>query len=147
MKTHQWLGTTALVALLGLAAGCNTMQGMLGGSGTQEVTLSGRSEVPPNDSSATGKGTVTVNADRSVKVEVTYSGMTATAAHIHQGAAGANGPVIVPLDKKGDNAFVSKPDAKLTESQYAAYKAGNTYLNVHSARFPPGEIRAQLQGK
>ena len=146
MNTNRWFGTAALVAVLGLA-GCNTMQGMMGGSGSQDVTLSGKSEVPPNDSSATGTGTVSVSADRSVKVEVTVSGMAATAAHIHQGAAGANGPVIVPLDKKGDNAFVSKPDAKLTESQYAAYKAGNTYLNVHSARFPPGEIRAQLKGK
>ena len=37
-------------------------------------------------------------------------------------------------------------DAKLTEAQYAAYKAGNLYVNVHSAKNPGGEIRAQLKG-
>ena len=47
--------------------------------------------------STTGTATVRVGADRSVTVNITVSGMTPTAAHIHQGAAGANGPVIVPL--------------------------------------------------
>jgi hypothetical protein len=89
---------------------------------------------------------VTIGADRSVKVNVTASGMTATASHIHMGAAGTNGPVIVPFAKTGDNAFASAPDAKLTDEQYAAYKAGNLYVNVHSAKSPGGEIRAQLKG-
>jgi hypothetical protein len=72
--------------------------------------------------------------------------MTATAAHIHQGAPGSNGPVIVPFVMQGDNTFVAKEGAKLTEEQYAAYKSGNTYLNVHSAKSPGGEVRAQLKG-
>ena len=53
--------------------------------------------------------------------------MTATASHIHEGAPGTNGPVIVPFTKTGDNTFASSEGAKLTESQYAAYKAGNLY--------------------
>jgi predicted small secreted protein len=146
MKNTGWTGAAAVALSLGLLAGCNTMQGMKADAGLGQVTLSGRNEVPPNDSSATGTATVRVGSDRSVSVKMTVSGMTPTAAHIHQGAAGANGPVIVPLDKTGDNTFASKADAKMTEAQYEAYKAGNTYLNVHSAKFPPGEIRAQLKG-
>jgi len=114
-------------------------------AGEQKVELSGASEVPPVTTSAAGTGTVTVKDDRSVSASITVTGMTATAAHIHEGAAGANGPVIVPFTKTGDNTFAAPDGAKLTESQYASYKAGNLYINVHSAKNPPGEIRAQLK--
>jgi CHRD domain len=133
--------------VLGLA-GCGMMPGSSEGSGAkgEHVTLTGKGEVPPNDSAASGMGMVTVAADGAVKVEVKVTGMTATAAHIHMAAAGANGPVIVPLEKQGTDTFVSKADAKMTAEQLAAYKAGKTYLNVHSAKAPAGEIRAQLKG-
>ena len=145
MMRNALLGSAVLA--LGLLAGCNTMQGMKADVGMGQVALSGKNEVPPNDSTASGTASVRVGSDRSVTVNITVSGMTPTAAHIHQGAAGANGPVIVPLDKTGDNTFASKADAKMTEAQYEAYKAGNTYLNVHSSKYPPGEIRAQLSGR
>jgi hypothetical protein len=79
----------------------------------------------------------------SVKVE----GMMATASHIHVGAAGTNGPVAVPFDKSGDSTFASKAGAKFTPEQCDAYKKGNTYVNVHSAANPGGEIRGQLSGR
>jgi hypothetical protein len=72
--------------------------------------------------------------------------MAATAAHIHEAAAGANGPVIVPFTKSGDNTFVAAEGAKMTEAQYEAFKAGRTYVNVHSNEHKAGEIRAQLKG-
>jgi hypothetical protein len=115
-------------------------------SSDESVTLSGSNEVPAVTSPASGSGTVTVNSDRTVTGRITVSGMTATAAHIHQGAPGANGPVIVPFVMQGANTFVAKDGAKLTEEQFTAYKAGNTYVNVHSAKSPGGEIRAQLKG-
>ena len=43
--------------------------------------------------------------------------MNATASHIHEGAAGTNGPVIVPFTKSADNTFVAPDGAKLTEAQ------------------------------
>ena len=55
--------------------------------------------------------------------------------------------MIVPFVMQGDNTFVAKEGAKLTEEQYTAYKSGNTYLNVHSAKSPGGEVRAQLKGR
>ncbi|HXL83252.1 MAG TPA: CHRD domain-containing protein [Casimicrobiaceae bacterium] len=113
---------------------------------SETVSLTGSNEVPPATTSATGTADITVGADRSVKAAVTAKDMTATASHIHMGAAGSNGPVIVPFTKSGDNAFSAAPDAKLTEEQYAAYKAGKLYVNVHSAKDPGGEIRGQLKG-
>ena len=131
----------AILAGAVLLASCSTMHSMMGGS---SVSLTGANEVPANDSQAAGSGSVKIGDDHSVTADITVTGMTATAAHIHQGAKGANGPVVVPFTKSGDNHFVSAPGAKLSDAQYEAYKAGNLYVNVHSAAHPGGEVRAQL---
>ncbi len=159
----QRVGIALVAAALAMMAGCAQWNSMIGkdkdaeehggtratvsGVGRMEaVTLSGANEVPAVSTSAAGTGSVTVGRDRSVKARITVTGMNATAAHIHSGAAGANGPVIVPFTKSGDNTFVAPDGAKMTEEQYEAWKAGRTYVNVHSAANPGGEIRAQLKG-
>ena len=113
---------------------------------SQKVSLSGDNEVPPVKSSGSASGDVTVTSDGSVSGSIKVTGFTPTAAHIHQAAAGANGPVIVPLTKQGDDTFVFPAGAKMTPEQMQAFKAGNTYLNVHSAANPGGEVRVQLKG-
>jgi len=141
------LRTLAAFGALGMVAGCATQMGAPMGDAmyTQTVALSGANEVPAVTTPATGSATVTIRPDHTVSVKVAATGMTATASHIHQGAAGANGPVIVPFTKTGDNTFVAPDGAKLTDAQYDAYKAGNLYVNVHSAAHPGGEIRGQLK--
>ena len=129
------------VAVLSLVA-CSTMSGMMGG-GTK-AHLTGSEEVPPVSTSAMGDANFTVGSDGSVKGCVTTTGVQGTAAHIHQGAKGQNGGVIVPLTKSGDK-YCAPDGAKLTEAQLSAFKAGNTYVNVHSAANKGGEVRAQLQ--
>jgi hypothetical protein len=109
-----------------------------------KVTLSGDQEVPPVKSAGTGTGTITIGADKSVGGSVTTTGIIATAAHIHEGAAGANGPVIIPLSKNGDTYSVP-PGAKLTDAQFASFQKGNLYVNAHTAANPGGEIRGQLK--
>jgi hypothetical protein len=94
---------------------------------------------------ASGKSTIAVADDKSVSGSVSIDDIAASAAHIHQGATGANGPVIIPLTKTSDKVFTVPANTKLTDPQYAAYKAGNLYINVHSAAHPGGEIRAQLK--
>lgn len=121
------------------AAGNGTM-----GNGAT-VMLSGQQQVPPVSSSAAGTAMIEVAPDRTVSGKVTYSGVDATAAHIHQGSRGSNGPPILPLTKASDSTFVVPRNARLTEEQYEQYKKGNLYVNIHSQRYPGGELRAQLQ--
>src|SRR5512135_1858500 len=93
-----------------------------------KVMLSGANEVPPVTTSASGEGTLTIADDGAVSGSVTTKGVQTTAAHIHMGAAGKNGPVIVPFTKDGDT-FKAPPGAKLTAEQMAAFKAGELYFN------------------
>ena len=112
-----------------------------------KVTLSGDQEVPAVSTSASATGTVIVSSDKSVTTAISVSGIEPTAAHIHEGARGQNGPVIIPLTKTSDNTWSVREGAKLTDAQYKSYLAGNLYINVHSAAHKGGEIRAQLNPK
>jgi hypothetical protein len=109
-----------------------------------KVKLSGEHEVPPVKSSATGTGTIVIGNDKTVSGSVTTSGIEGTMAHIHEAAAGKNGPVVVPLTKSG-NTYSVPADCKLTDAQFESFKAGHLYVNVHSAAHTGGEIRAQLK--
>jgi len=109
-----------------------------------DVKLSGDQEVPAVKSAGAAAGAITIGDDGAVSGSVTATGFTPTAAHIHQAAAGKNGPVIVPFTKDGDK-FSAPAGAKLTPDQIKAYKAGELYVNVHSAANPGGEVRAQLK--
>ena len=110
-----------------------------------KVTLAGDQEVPPVTTSASGSGTITVGDDKSVSGSVTTTGITGTMAHIHTAAAGKNGPVAIPLSKSGDAGWAVAAGTKMTYDQYKAFKAGDLYVNVHSAAHPGGEIRGQLK--
>lgn len=111
------------------------------------ISLKGEFEVPPVTTSAMGTGQITVLPDRTVSGSIKTSGMVPTMAHVHEAAAGKNGPAIITLTKTANDSFAVPADAKLTDAQYASYMAGNLYVNVHSAQHPNGEIRAQLLGK
>lgn len=110
-----------------------------------QVTLSGSQEVPPVTTSATGSGTITVAADQSISGSIKTTGVKATAAHIHLAAPGANGEVIVPLTKVGEDGWTVGPGAKLQDLYFQAFKEGRLYVNVHSAANPGGEIRGQIK--
>lgn len=106
--------------------------------------LSGDMEVPPVSTMAAGDAAITIKPDMSVSGKVMTSGLAGTMAHIHIGKAGTNGPVVITLTKSGDNGWMVPEGSKLSEPQYQAYKAGELYVNVHSADHKPGEIRGQL---
>jgi len=117
------------------------------GASSQEVkvALSGNQEIPPVTTSASGTGTITVNADRTVAGNVTITGMSATVAHIHEAAAGANGLIVIPLIRTADNQWSLPPGTRLTEPQYESFKAGKLYFNIHSEAYRSGEIRGQIK--
>lgn len=133
MKYKKSMLAIAMFTVAGLAFGADV-----------KVSLSGANEVPPVTTSATGDGTITVADDGAVSGSVTTKGVQGTAAHIHMGAAGKNGPVVVPFTKEGDTYKVAA-GAKLNPDQLKAFKAGELYFNVHSAANPNGEIRGQLK--
>ena len=110
-----------------------------------KVTLSGNQEIPPVTTSGSGTGTFNVGEDKSVSGKVTVSGLAVTVAHIHEAPAGSNGPIIIPLTKTSDTVWVIPAGAKLTDAQYASYKAGNLYYNLHSEAHRSGEIRGQIK--
>ncbi len=109
------------------------------------IELSGAAEVPAVTTSASGSGTITIGADLSVSGRVTTSELAGTAAHIHGGATGVNGPVIITLTKVSDGVWGVPAGATITSAQFASYKSGDLYVNVHSEAHPAGEIRAQLK--
>jgi hypothetical protein len=113
-------------------------------AGDVKVSLAGDQEVPSLKSAGTGAGTITVSEDRTVHGSVTPKGIAGTAAHIHEAVVGKSGPVVISLTKDGDTYSVPK-DAKLTDAQFASFKAGNLYVNVHTAAHPDGEIRGQIK--
>jgi hypothetical protein len=92
---------------------------------------------------ASGRFTATLTGT-TLKWTLTFSHLSgpATAAHIHMGARGVSGPVIIPLCGPC-NSPVSGT-ATPTAAQIAAMKAGKTYANVHTAKNPGGEIRGQV---
>ncbi len=127
-----------VVALLVGSMGCAL-------AATIHVTLSGRQEVPAVKSAARGEGIVTVLADRGLRAEVIVHGVKPTMVHIHEGAAGANGPPIIGLKPAGGDVWRVAPGTKLTPAEYKAFRAGKLYFNVHSKRDPAGELRGQIK--
>lgn len=128
----------AIAFLLTVAFGLVQATGMT-------VSLTGAQEVPSVTTEATGTADIAVGMDRSVAGTVTTKGIAGTGAHIHLGGVGRNGPVIIALVKASDDEWTIPPGSKLTDVQYAAYKADQLYVNVQSDAYRDGEIRAQLK--
>lgn len=136
----------------------------LGGAGAALLALTSRSraatstfkadmkpssEVPPNTTTGSGSGTVTLDSTTNkITWNVTFSGLSgpATAVHIHGPApVGKNAGVLVWLSTKGQPA--SSPvtgSGSLTAAQASDLMNGQCYINVHTAANPGGEIRGQL---
>ena len=111
----------------------------------RSTTLSGANEVPVNASAATGTGTFALDPiTLALRGGVVTTGIVATAAHIHIGAAGVAGAVIVPLVLNADGSWVVPAGTLLTPAQFDLLRSGGLYVNVHSVAYPGGEIRGQL---
>ena len=110
-----------------------------------KATLKSSSEVPPNDSAATGNIAVTYDtATKKLFWQGVYSGLTGpeTMAHFHGPAApGSNAGVAIPVDAK-TSPFTGT--ATLTDAQAADLMAGKWYFNVHTDKNKSGEIRGQM---
>jgi hypothetical protein len=117
------------------------------GTEVRTATMTGTQENPSISTSAKGTSVVSVDpVTRAVVARITTSGLVGVAAHIHTGAVGVNGPVIVPMSETtaGSGIWVTAANVTLDAQQYADFLAGNLYVNAHSVARPGGEIRGQL---
>ena len=124
------------------------------------ANLTGQQEVPPVDTQATGQAILVQNIPQNQTVHyfVNVTGIQgATQGHIHSGAEGENGPIVVTLFKfdspqnevfvKGNitaNNLEGQMQGKTIPDLIAAMKNGSTYVNVHTEQNPDGEVRGQL---
>ncbi len=125
---------------------------------TYAVSLKGASEVPAAAPKGVGKAVISIRTQGAkgkekgqgskgqVQLCWKFSGLTGfdkpTAAHIHSGAAGAAGAIVVPLG----GAFTPSGCTPAASNVVAAIEASPKahYVNVHSKKFPNGAVRAQL---
>jgi len=129
--------------LLTLAAAMATTPAFAADPVSLKATLAGSADT---DADGTGTAAVTVDTTKNeVCYKLTVSGIEpATMAHIHKGAAGVSGPVVVPFDPPTSGS--SEGCKPVTAEVAAALVAspGDYYVNVHNAPFPKGAIRGQL---
>lgn len=123
---------------------------LLGSAARAEVVklsseLKGSNEVPPNNSSGSGKAEATYDTNtKTLTYTVTYDGLTGPAmgAHFHgPSEAGKNAGIALPF--KSTQSPI-QGTATLTEAQAADLLAGKWYANIHTAANPGGELRGQM---
>jgi CHRD domain-containing protein len=156
-----FIGMLALVFFLAvILASCGSDGAGSGTAGTTPVgvslvmpvtaSLTGAQEIPPVATAGTGSAVLSVNfATGALSGTVSFAGLSsaAVAAHIHEGAAGVNGLIIIPLTGGiglTNGIWTVLADTVLTAAQLAELQAGGLYVQIHTVMFPAGEIRGQL---
>ena len=128
-------------------------------SSKYKATLSGKSEEPTTNSKAKGSATFTVASNgKSIKYSIKASGLSGAvqAAHIHFGKPGKAGPVVVnicpkPCTLPKSGTLTSKqfakapPQVKTFADAVKALKKGQAYVNLHTKKYPAGEIRGNIK--
>lgn len=139
LKSRTLLAGVAAAAMLAMPAAASAATARL------TATLDGASE--PAGGDADGKGALSAEVDSDTGdfcYTLSASGIDKpVAAHIHTGAAGAEGPPVITLQvtgAAGDECVAVEPD---TLKAILAAPEGH-YVNVHTAALPKGAIRGQL---
>jgi CHRD domain len=144
----------AAVAALGIAALLGSGSAVLADILAFKADLSGRGEAPPNDSVGTGHLEATLDTDTfKLTWTCTYSGLTGgvIGAHFHGPVSyigmtsEENAPIQVGTP--GNLASPFKGTSTIDATQYKDLKDGRWYFNVHTAKFPAGEIRGPIVRK
>jgi len=101
----------------------------------------------PFDTSATGHATARMDLlSREVTARIDRTGLTGDyAAHIHVGARGVDGGIIVNFVQLVPGAWVQEPGATMPAARYLDFLGGATYVNIHTPARDAGEIRGQLE--
>lgn len=150
IQVKQVLTKRALIGLVALAASVGLAIPAMGGGRPLSAELSADQEVPPVPSGATGTAQFTLNQGQGeICVDIESSGYVngdddVIAGHIHVGAAGVPGGVVVSLEvASADHSIcVDGVDEDLIKD--IRQNPGNYYVNLHTSFAPGGEIRGQL---
>ena len=136
---------STFVMALALLTGAHMVAAQEMGKATAKLT--GEAEVPgPGDPKGSGTVQVTLNPDKGeVCYELSVANIQeATAAHIHEGAMGKEGPVKVALDAPKTGAAKGCKSADAAVIKAIMQDPAGYYVNVHNAAFPKGAVRGQL---
>ena len=112
------------------------------------ANLTGAAEVSPGDADGSGSAIIRLRPNQGevcYNIKVKDILLPAAAAHIHVGAAGANGPVVVgftPPDAKGRTKGCVAAAESLINAIWS--NPAGYYVNVHNSDFPGGAVRGQL---
>lgn len=146
MRTRTNL-TLALVVTAGIGASAVLAAPAREGGRTYTTTLTGAAEFPgPGDLNGGGTASVTVNVpQKRVCYSLTVTGIEpATGAHIHVGAAGTAGPIVVPLTPPADGESAGCVDVTARLAAQILARPQLYYVNVHNAEYMLGAVRGQL---
>ena len=155
------MGRVKLLLLVMLAAFLTASTGFAAEK-SFKATLSPKNEVPSNKAKSSGKAEFKLSEDgKELTYKLQVKNITdVTAAHIHMGKKGENGPPVVGLfsgGKKGrfsgvlsegtisDQNMMGGFSGKSIEELVQLLKSGDTYVNVHTEANPSGEIRGQIK--
>jgi len=155
LHTKEFPGGALRGQLTELRSGSDDLLNLPDGGGLR-ASMSGDQEVPEPGGPAVGDPSARANAyfraqDTQVAYAFAWVGLNPTLGHIHEGAVGVAGPVVVPLFTSAvpKTVFaiagtVTGVDATLV--QRIATHPDEFYTNLHSAQFPGGAVRGQLSG-
>ncbi|MCZ6596978.1 MAG: CHRD domain-containing protein, partial [Planctomycetota bacterium] len=100
-------------------------------------------EVPTNPSLACASASFSYDVGtRILSYDVQATGLSATAAHLHDGDVGVGGPIVFTLTG-GPTSWVGAT-SPLSAAQEADLLREGFYVNIHTTAFPGGEIRGQI---
>jgi hypothetical protein len=110
------------------------------------ASLVGGNEVPPADPDGTGLARIAINdATNQVCTDLEVRNIdNVTAAHIHRGRAGVNGPPVITLDAPDDNDSDDCDTVADSLVDEIRNDPSGFYVNVHTATYPDGAIRGQI---
>ena len=119
---------------------------------TLSATLSGTNQVPAVTSSASGRAVLTIDpATSAFSLSVTVSGLTEgfTASHLHEAPIGTNGGVVNNIGAASAftgaaGGFYAGTFTGTYGGNLGALLSGGTYLNIHTAFSPSGELRGNF---
>jgi hypothetical protein len=138
----------AALVLIGLAAGAT----MATGQSSQKwgATMTGAAESPKGDANGSGTFTVSFRNGQACYTMVAKGIDKPVAAHIHKGAAGVNGPIVIDLQPSFKGSAASRTSTKCVPAKGTVVSAlrknpSGYYANVHTAKFPGGALRGQLK--